>query len=485
MEIANSSKSNIYLSFLNRIGFSIELTRCLEIQLHKTPSMAGWQGINSLTCQEKKGEIYDIDIRYAWGTEIFKQNLCDYGWSEATLLNKPPQNGLIRHKKIIYLCQSSTGLKLKQKIESVSPNYLIGKYWQTIYHCYLLLPLEHPFELPELTEINTINDNFATTRLITQQKPIKTEDNDERLQTRLFLPLHPQRQGEGGLRTKGLYKQQNNKLPLVSVITVVLNGEKYLEQTIQSIINSSYPNIEYIVIDGGSTDNSLDIIKKYEEQIDYWISEPDSGIYEAMNKGTQVSFGNYTLHINVDDLIFDSLALERRISELKNVSTGNLPNLFSSILFVRLAKGEVVKKIPKKPYSDPAQRVLPHRDCKERTSRAMNIIHIPGGHQGFIGVRNKNSLFDSSYKFIAERIVISHKIEQEKIDISSNPLAICRSGGVSYGINFQLLDEIKQAVSESRNPQVFFYLLAQYLYFYLLLFAKITKLVKLKQKLLG
>ncbi|MBE9170090.1 glycosyltransferase [Pleurocapsales cyanobacterium LEGE 06147] len=431
--------------------------------------MAGWEGITSLICLGDDREIYDIDIRYAWGAEIFKQNLCDYGWSEETLLNKSQQTLLIRHKIIIYLCESSTGLKLKQKIESVSQNYLIGQYWQTIDHCYLLLPLEHPFKLPELTERNITNNNFATTCLLTKEKLIKIENNNEQLQTILVLPPHSQRQGEGGLRTKGLYKQQNNKLPLVSVITVVLNGEKYLEQTIQSIINTSYANVEYIVIDGGSTDSSLDIIKKYEEQIDYWVSEPDSGIYDAMNKGTLASLGKYTLHINADDLIFDPLALERRISELKNIQIKNLPNLFSSTLFVRLAKGEVVKKIPKKPYSD----------------RAMNIIRIPGGHQGFIGVRNKNSLFDSRYKLIAERIAISHKIDRETIDISSNTLAICRSGGASYGINFQMLDEIKQAVSDSKNPKVFFHLLAQYLYFYLLLFAKITKLVKLKQKLVG
>lgn len=436
--------------------------------------MAGWQGINSLICQEKKGEIYDIDIRYAWGAEIFKQNLCDYGWSEATLLYKPKQNALIRHKIIIYLCEFSTGLNQSQKIESVSKNYLIGQYWQTIQHCYLLLPLQHPFEL---TEINIINNNFTTTRLLTQDKPIQRKDNNDRLKTLLFLPPNSQRQGEGGLRTKGLFKQQNHKLPLVSVITVVLNGEKYLEQTIQSIINSSYASIEYIVIDGGSTDNSLDIIKKYEGQIDYWVSEPDAGIYDAMNKGTQVSLGEYTLHINADDLIFDSLALEKIIGKFKNLSTENLPNLFSSILFVRLAKGEVVKKIPKKSCRD--------RDCKKGTSRAINIIHIPGCHQGFIGIRNKHSLFDTRYKLIAERIAISHKIEREKVDISSITLAICRSGGVSYGINFQLLNEIKQAVSESRNPKVFLHLLARYLYFYLLLFAKITKLDKLKQKLVG
>ena len=73
-------------------------------------------------------------------------------------------------------------------------------------------------------------------------------------------------------------------LPLITVITVVFNGVETLEETIKSIINQIYPNVEYIIIDGGSTDGTIDIIKKYEDSIDYWVSEPDKGIYDAMNK---------------------------------------------------------------------------------------------------------------------------------------------------------------------------------------------------------
>jgi len=94
-----------------------------------------------------------------------------------------------------------------------------------------------------------------------------------------------------------------DKLPLITVITVVYNGAKTLEQTIQSVINQSYPNIEYIIIDGGSTDGTLDIIKKYEDYIDYWVSEKDEGIYDAMNKGVSVSFGSWLFFLGSDDLI--------------------------------------------------------------------------------------------------------------------------------------------------------------------------------------
>ena len=71
--------------------------------------------------------------------------------------------------------------------------------------------------------------------------------------------------------------------PLISIITVVYNGAKTLEQTIQSVINQPYNNIEYIIIDGGSTDGTLDIIKEYENHISQWVSEPDKGLYDAMN----------------------------------------------------------------------------------------------------------------------------------------------------------------------------------------------------------
>jgi glycosyltransferase involved in cell wall biosynthesis len=90
-------------------------------------------------------------------------------------------------------------------------------------------------------------------------------------------------------------------LPLITVITVVFNGVKTLEETIKSVINQTYLNIEYIIIDGGSTDGTLDIIKKYEDSIDYWVSEPDKGIYDAMNKGIKLAAGYIIGIINSDD----------------------------------------------------------------------------------------------------------------------------------------------------------------------------------------
>ena len=104
---------------------------------------------------------------------------------------------------------------------------------------------------------------------------------------------------------------QNN--PKISIITVVYNGEEFLEETVLSVLNQSYKNIEYIIIDGGSTDGTVDIIKKYEDEIDYWVSEADKGIYDAMNKGIDVATGEWINFINAGDKL---LHLEEK--DLKN-----------------------------------------------------------------------------------------------------------------------------------------------------------------------
>ena len=102
----------------------------------------------------------------------------------------------------------------------------------------------------------------------------------------------------GGLRLKK--KKVSN--PLLSIITVVLNQEKHLENTIKSVLSQNFKNYEYIIIDGGSTDNTLKIIKKYTNKISYWISQKDKGLYYAFNKGMKLSSGKYIGIINSDDV---------------------------------------------------------------------------------------------------------------------------------------------------------------------------------------
>ncbi len=104
--------------------------------------------------------------------------------------------------------------------------------------------------------------------------------------------------------------------PLISIITINYNNAKGLERTIQSIVQQTFSDFEYIVIDGGSTDASVDVIKKYANEISYWVSEPDKGIYNAMNKGVAKAQGEYLLFINSGDELENNKSLEKVSSHL-------------------------------------------------------------------------------------------------------------------------------------------------------------------------
>lgn len=94
----------------------------------------------------------------------------------------------------------------------------------------------------------------------------------------------------------------NNNCPKISIVTPVYNQVGLIESTITSVLSQNYPNLEYIIIDGGSTDGTVDIIKKYENQLAYWCSEPDKGMYDAIRKGFEKSTGDIMAWINSDDM---------------------------------------------------------------------------------------------------------------------------------------------------------------------------------------
>lgn len=202
-------------------------------------------------------------------------------------------------------------------------------------------------------QVLELEENYSTTRRVIKADPQEmaelvkqTNKPEDKFETVLFLPEGESRQGEGGLRTKGYFKlggliSENDVChserseeslnadshpeqsegspnsspltphsspetkPLITVVTVVYNGEQFLEETILSVINQNYDNVEYIIIDGGSTDGTLDIIKKYEHAIDYWVSEKDKGMYDGLSKGFVLGTGKWMAYINAGDFYFN------------------------------------------------------------------------------------------------------------------------------------------------------------------------------------
>ncbi len=107
-----------------------------------------------------------------------------------------------------------------------------------------------------------------------------------------------------------IYTAEKN-LPKLSIITVVYNAKDLIERTIKSVLEQTYPNIEYIIIDGNSSESTVEIIKRYNDYIDQWISEPDRGLYDAMNKGLALARGDYVIFLNAGDTFYSAHTIQK------------------------------------------------------------------------------------------------------------------------------------------------------------------------------
>ena len=150
---------------------------------------------------------------------------------------------------------------------------------------------------------------------------------------------------------------ETNNHPKVSVITVSFNAVKEIEKTILSVLNQTYDNIEYIIIDGGSTDGTVDIIKKYADRLAYWVSEPDGGIYYGMNKGIKAATGEWINFMNAGDTFYNSNVIQDVFNKVYGQET-------------KVIYGNVYKKM-----SDSSQSIL-----KSKPISYMNR-YIPFCHQ--------------------------------------------------------------------------------------------------------
>ncbi|ASW76168.1 family 2 glycosyl transferase [Chryseobacterium piperi] len=186
----------------------------------------------------------------------------------------------------------------------------------------------------------------------------------------------------------------------ISIITVCWNSEKYLKTAIESILNQSYNNIEYIIIDGGSTDNTLNIIKSYEPLFEgrmRWISEKDNGIYDAMNKGLTMATGDILGLLNSDDFYISQNSIEKIVN---GFITNKVDSVFADLYYV---KEQDTDKIVR----------------KWKTGNRKSFIK--GWHPAhpcfFVKkeIYEKYGLFDLKYKIAADFEIMLRFLEKNKI----------------------------------------------------------------------
>jgi glycosyltransferase involved in cell wall biosynthesis len=222
---------------------------------------------------------------------------------------------------------------------------------------------------------------------------------------------------EGGKRVQKIGLDFSCEQPLISVITVVFNGALTIDHTIRSVIEQTYGNVEHIIVDGGSTDGTLDIIRKYDGDIDYWMSEKDSGIYDAMNKGIALANGIYIGMLNSDDYFSDIFVLEKIASKIKE---NDVDAVFSCLDIVDPANlNRVLRKYRIPSYSGFMLRIglmPPHptfyckKSCYEKSGKYRTDYRIAADFEMLV------------------RLLVKQKITWEFIDETTIKM---RSGGLS------------------------------------------------------
>ncbi len=201
--------------------------------------------------------------------------------------------------------------------------------------------------------------------------------------------------------------------PLISIITVLFNGEEYLEHATQNIANQIYTNIEYIIIDGGSTDKTIDIIKKYEENIDFFISELDKGIYDAMNKGIKKAKGKYIGLLNSDDY-YEPDAIEIITNKINTQPDFDFFFGNANIINEYIQKKKLQKSVNHKNIKKDFSIIHPTVFVKKETY-------------------TKYGLFDISYKIAADyELLLRFYKKNCKFLYINKTITNFRDGGMSY-----------------------------------------------------
>ena len=174
--------------------------------------------------------------------------------------------------------------------------------------------------------------------------------------------------------------------PTFSIITITYNAVRWIEQTILNVLGQSYPHIEYIVIDGGSTDGTIEIIKRYESGITYWVSEPDKGIYDAMNKGIKQATGDYVWFVNAGDSLSSLGTVQDIVSLIQNKK--RLPDIVYGETNIVDENGQLLG----------LRRLKAPQKLSWKSFRMGMLVC----HQSFIVKRELAPLYDLQYRYSAD-----------------------------------------------------------------------------------
>lgn len=261
-----------------------------------------------------------------------------------------------------------------------------------------------------------------------------------------------------------MLKMPENELK-VSIITVCLNSEKTVEQTIQSVVKQTYSNIEYIVIDGNSTDGTLEIINKYKDKITTVISEKDHGFYDAANKGLKLSNGDVIYFLNAGDYLYDSSIIEKIVS-----------------LFIKDNSLEMI-------YGD----VICYDECNKK--EYYESSYIPNKYTLFIrgiwhqSIFTKKSVFDKfgnfslKYPIFADhdwllRILLKHHI---KSYYYNTPTCFYLIGGMSQDCDIKYAYELEEIIKKYKGTNLILvgYKLQRHLYKYKRLYKFLSMIKRL------
>lgn len=225
----------------------------------------------------------------------------------------------------------------------------------------------------------------------------------------------------------------------ISIITVSYNSAATIETTFQSVANQSYDNIEYIVVDGGSKDATLDLIKKHASTISKWVSEPDRGLYDAMNKGIQMATGEVIGLINSDDFFCDSQAIEKVMNIFQN--NKSLDSVYADMYYV--AQNDISKIV---------------RYWVTGEQRKFSKGWHPGHPVFYVKkeVYDKYGDFDLNYNLAADFEIMLRFIEVSKISAKylKESLVKMRLGGETNKSFINIFNQNKECVRAFRNNNI-------------------------------